>query len=286
MHRLPRGEQGPVWLCLASDAPAGVEDAPHCALTVPLELQAGETRELCFALCLGRSREAALTGARQILDSRDRADLTGAFAQRLGMSGQELGAAMGLLPLLHRPLHAAAPRRALWPYAISGDLPLLVCDGQAAEALPLLRRFLLLKSCGQEAELVYLSDEAGEYRQPLRRQISQLLESWGLEALLGARGGVHFVPRAAEELLRSRASVSIGDPLWRFSPAERPRLSEPRDPGAVPTPTLGKTGASASAPGLCRGGSGSMCSPTGAWAPSPPTAGRRPSGWITPGSCA
>ena len=234
MHRLPRGEQGPVWLCLASDAPARVEDAPLCALTVPLELQAGETRELCFALCLGRSREAALTGARQILDSRDRADLTGAFAQRLGMSGQEVGAAMGLLPLLHRPLYAAAPRRDLWPYAISGDLPLLVCDGQAAEALPLLRRFLLLKSCGQEAELVYLSDEAGEYRQPLRRQISQLLESWGLEALLGARGGVHFVPRAAEELLRSRASVSIGDPLWRFSPAERPRLSEPRTPGAVP----------------------------------------------------
>lgn len=234
LHRLPRGGQGPLWLCLAADAPARTEPGTVCGLTVPFRLQAGETRELTLALCLGRDRVTALAGARRITGSRDRSGLVGAFAQRLGMGGQEVGAAMGLLPLLHRPLFAAAPRRDLWPWGVSGDLPLLVCDGRATEALPLLWRFLLLKSCGQEADLVYLSDEAGEYREPLRRRISQLLASWGLEALLGARGGVHFAPRRAEEVLRSRASVSIGEPLWCFSPAQAPRLSEPRRPGAVP----------------------------------------------------
>lgn len=234
LHRLPRNGAGRLWLCLKANAPAEAETGRVCALRLSFSLRAGETAEPALALCLGESREAALRGAERILSGRVRSDLVGAFALRLGMSGQELGAAMELLPLLQRPLSAAAPKRELWPYGISGDYPLLVCDSGASEALPLLRRFLLLKSCGQEAELVYLSDEAGEYRQPLRREIARLLEGWGLGALLGARGGVHFAPRAAEETLRSRASVSIGDPRWRFPAATEPILGAPREAGSLP----------------------------------------------------
>ena len=40
----------------------------------------------------------------------------------------EIGAAMALLPALRENrLREAAPRAALWPYGLSGDLPILCC---------------------------------------------------------------------------------------------------------------------------------------------------------------
>ncbi|MBR5093823.1 MAG: hypothetical protein IK095_01885, partial [Oscillospiraceae bacterium] len=105
------------------------------SLTLPFSLRAGQSCELCLALCAASDRREALEGARRIARRPDRSVLVGAFAARLGLSGPEIGAAMGLLPLLHRPLAGAAPREALWPYGISGDEPLLVCDGRAAEAI-------------------------------------------------------------------------------------------------------------------------------------------------------
>ena len=235
LHRLPRGEEPGFWLCLTSDPPGRfTDDSPVC-LTLSFSLDAGENRELCLALCVGFTAEEARDGAQEILQSRSRAELVGALAQRLGLGGEEIGAAMGLLPLLQRPIQDAAPKSALWPYGISGDEPLLVCEGRATEALPLLRRFLLLKGCGQAGELVYLTDEQGEYWQPLQRRITQVLDELGLSALLGARGGVHFAPMAAEEALRSRGRVSIGEPLWRFPPVSLPSLSEARKKGDVPS---------------------------------------------------
>ena len=61
-----------------------------------------------------------------------------ASAALTGMSGDETGAAMAMLPaLIENPLHEAAPRRELWRYVISGDLPLICCEGRAQEAEPL-----------------------------------------------------------------------------------------------------------------------------------------------------
>ena len=234
LHRLRRGAVPSLWLCLKTEDRALWSFDGAARLSLSFTLEAGETKELRLALCLGESREAALEGAARILQDPGRADLVGALAQRLEMSGTELGKAMALLQLLYRPLYAAAPRRELWPWGISGDLPLLLCDGRSAEALPLLRRFLLLKSCGQEADLVYLSEEQGEYRQPLRREVSRLLSSWGLEALLDADGGVRFAPLSAREPLLSRACFCPGEALWRFPPLSSPRLSAPRQRGSLP----------------------------------------------------
>ena len=68
----------------------------------------------------------------------------------------------------------------------------------AAEADKLLRQFCLLKSCGLESELVFLSDEQGEYLRPRLREIEGRLASFGLAALLGVKGGVLCAPTAAE----------------------------------------------------------------------------------------
>ncbi len=234
LHRLRRAAVPSLWLCLKAEGRALWSFDGAARLSLSFALEAGETKELCLAFCLGESRELALEGAGRILQDPGRADLVGALAQRLEMSGTELGKAMALLQLLYRPLHAAAPRRELWPWGISGDLPLLLCEGRSAEALPLLRRFLLLKSCGREADLVYLSEEQGEYRQPLRREVSRLLSGWGLEALLDASGGIHFAPPAARETLLSRACFCLGETLWRFPSLSAPRLSGPRQRGSLP----------------------------------------------------
>ena len=157
-----------------------------------------------------------------------------AAAQRLLMSGEELGEAMELvLPLRQNRLADACPRRALWRWGVSGELPILCCEAEARESEELLRAFCLLKSCGLEAELVFLSNEHGEYLRPRMRELERRLASFGLEALLGARGGVLCAPTEAAETLRGRAAVFIGEgscpaPLRAAALAERagpdPRL--------------------------------------------------------------
>ena len=234
LHRLPRGEHTGLWLGIAADRTFEEAGERELRLRFPFTLSPGRGWSLRLSLCLGESREQALDGAKAILPGEDRSMLLGALAQRLGMEAREIGAAFSLLRQLPKPLSAAAPRRELWPWGISGDEPLLCCDGQDAQALPLLRRFLLLKSCGRPGELVILSREEGEYRQPLHREIGRLLSAWGLEALLGARGGIHFAPPEAAPILRSRSAVFWGEPLWRFLPARPPRLSGPRHPGMAP----------------------------------------------------
>ena len=230
LHRLRRGDQRGCWLCLASDVPADFRFDPaaprvHCAL------EAGAVR---LALCLGDSREEALNAARRVLTGGEPGNMPGAAAQHLGLSAAGIGEAMALLEALDLPLCGAAPQKALWPYGISGDDPLLCCDGRALEALPLLRHFLLLKSCGVDTDLVYFTDEAGEYHRPLQDRIGRELGALGLDALIGSRGGVHFAPRAAEAVITSRAAYAVGRPLREAHPLTIPTLSRPREAAAVP----------------------------------------------------
>ncbi|MBO5556348.1 MAG: hypothetical protein J5927_04110, partial [Oscillospiraceae bacterium] len=114
------------------------------------------------------------------------------------------------------------------------DLPLLCCDESAVESLPLLQSFCLLRSCGLNADLVYLSGETGEYRRPGLRKTSEALARWGLEALLGNRGGVHTVPASATPAVESRAALCIGSPARPWRPLAFPILSRAREPGTVP----------------------------------------------------
>ncbi len=244
LRRAARGDWGELWLCLACDGPAvfsgqeGQESGwlshPRTSAELRLELSAGEERRIRFALCLGRSRAEALEGAARILEGAEAGRMVGAAAAHLGMSAAETGAAMELLPALYAPLSAAPPRQDLWPYGISGDFPLLCCEGRAQEALPLLRRFCLLKSCGAEAELVYFSDEQGEYRSPVARQIAEALARLGLEPLLGSRGGVHLVPLSARQTVESRAALAVGREREEKKPLPFPVLSRERREGPLP----------------------------------------------------
>jgi cyclic beta-1,2-glucan synthetase len=229
LHRLPRGGCPGLWLCLRVDREARPSfDTPLLRLTLPISPRRGAVETVKLALCAGTDADAAYAGAGLILQSEARGRMVSAAAGRLGMNGAEIGAAMALLRGLQRLLSGAAPKSALWPYGLSGELPLLCCRSDAKEALPLLRRFLLLKSCGAEAELVYLSDELGEYRRPLQSLIRRELAGLGLEALLSSRGGVHFAPLAAAREIESRAIWIAGGSKRDAKPLCTPILSAPR----------------------------------------------------------
>ena len=234
LRRLPRGDTPGLWLCAAGDAASFAFDAPDLLVSFSLTPQSGKVETVSFALCAAADAEEACEGAGRILQNEARGNMVSAAALRLGMAEGEIGAAMSLLGALRRPLSGAAPRSALWPYGLSGELPLLCCRGDAREASALLRRFVLLKSCGAEAELVYLTDEQGEYRRPLQSGIRRELGALRLEPMLGAKGGVHFAPPDAAEILESRAVYTLGKPRPEGEALPLPRLSGERERDAVP----------------------------------------------------
>ena len=231
LRRLPKNGLRELWLCLASERPlrltseAGALTAPRVSCELTLELRRGRETRSQIVLCLAPTRAEALAGAERMLSegqSRSGAMLRSA-ALRLGMSAAQIGEAMAfVLPLWQNRLADACPRRELWRWGVSGELPLLCCEAEARESEELLRAFCLLKSCSLAAELVFFSTEAGAYRRPLLTHLEKQLSSFGLEALLGVRGGVFFLPPEAREAIESRAAVCVGRAPSPLLPLPRP----------------------------------------------------------------
>lgn len=250
LHRLRRGDRKELWLCVACDKDAkfsadrhggiGSLSAPFVSASAELELLAGRRDSIRFALCVGLYRGEALDGAQRMLTSADsdRGSMISAASSLLGMDTAEIRAAMDMLPaLFFGSTEGAVSKSALWPYGISGDMPIICCSGDSADAIKLIKRFCLLKSCGVESELVYITDEQGEYRRPLFRKVSEVLAVSGLESLVGSRGGVHFVPLEAREIVEGRAVIRNGKGVT----ASPPTLPRYRLPGEAPDWVSGKT---------------------------------------------
>ncbi len=166
---------------------------------------------LRFSLCLSRDADEAIEGARNLLGSPRRGRFSASAAALLGLRKDAVDGAMALAAAIRafRP-REAAPKAELWPYGISGDLPLLLCPAGAREKEELLAQFCLLRACGVGAELAVVTDEAGEYPQRGRGELSAALARLGLEPLLDVRGGVRLVPPEAEEAIASRAAFVVG----------------------------------------------------------------------------
>ncbi|MDO4990224.1 MAG: glucoamylase family protein [Eubacteriales bacterium] len=243
LRRLPKNGLKELWLCVGADLPLraaadrdgglGAAADPLVRCEGQLVLRRGRETRVQFALCLAASRGGALAGAgRMLAESRPAAGtMLRCAALRLGMNAAQIDRAMELvLPLWQNRLADACPRRELWRRGVPGELPILCCAAQARESEELLRAFCLLKSCGLDAELVFLSAEAGAYRRPGLARLEKVLASVGLEALLGARGGVFFLPPEAERAVESRAAVCVGRPASALLPMPRPVPAERTGP--------------------------------------------------------
>ncbi len=247
LRRLPKDSGRELWLCLMcsetaeyqADAGGGLGSLsrPYVKVRIRLSLEGGRNCRLRFALSIGGSSQEALASAQRILYSEkpSQGSMAGAAGVHLGMSPEELGAAMDMvLPLWQNRLYRAAPRRELWRYGLSGDLPVICCIGDSPDSDKLLRRFCLLKSCGLNADLVYFSDQQGEYQQPLLGRILSMLSPVGLEALIGSPGGVHVLPSSARPAVESRCAVICGEKRQLPPPLSFPPSGSSRAVSGLP----------------------------------------------------
>ena len=254
IRRLPRGEVRECWLCLCSNRPLdcradalgeplGWLSHPFVRASTPAFAPMSGSFSARFALAFGPTAEEAMAAASRGLNAaaQDFADLLSARAALGGMGARELSAALDMAGALVFPRYTgAASRNSLWRIGVSGDLPvvcaLLEDENQLRAARELIRRQDLLRVCGVRSDLVFLTREGGDYFSRLARSVAELLQRDGLEAMLGAPGGVHTAPCAgAEDILKCAAlAVDLSRPSGPEPepPAQsRPPLPEPRRAG-------------------------------------------------------
>src|SRR6185369_9128409 len=106
----------------------------------------------------------------------------------------------------------------LWPYAISGDLPLALITVGAVREISLVRQMLQAHTYwrmhGLSTDLVILNEEAGSYERPLQDRLEQLILAHTISAATDRAGGI-FLKNAAQipeedlNLLKAAASIML-----------------------------------------------------------------------------
>ena len=237
---------------LPRDGTFGVTTDPCVLCRVPLTVGPGSKRTVRFVLTCGREESEA----RQAADRLLRGELPGEIGgleralRRLDLSRAEAEAALQLLPDLLFPGAAARPgdeagQPGLWPYGISGDVPILCRTVRGPESLEraalLIRQHRLLTLCGVSSDLVLFTEEGGDYRRPLRTALTEGIRHLGLESELGKKGGIHLI-EGGGEAVRACAARDLDDsrepeplplpvpPLPRF-PSEGARTIDVEWPG-------------------------------------------------------
>ncbi len=160
-------------------------------------------------------------------------------------------------PLLRPPAERLAENRkgqaGLWPYGISGDVPIAMVIIKEARDIALVSQMLQAHTYwrlhGLTVDLVILNEEAGGYEQPLRERLELLVRSRSQYAGIDRPGGIFLrcasqIPEEDLRLLKSSASVVLVAargtlPQQLGMPVEIPELPEPlvrkrvfRDPSA------------------------------------------------------
>lgn len=209
IRRLKRGTQPECFLCLASTVPmdfsarrelipgrggmpAAVENnlpSPLGALSDPyvcagmeLSLSEGGEGTLSLALAVGLNEAETCASAQRILVEPDShaADFPAACAKSLGMNEKQVERAMELLRAISfpAPRFSEVPQRDLWRFGISGDLPIITQDirneDDIEDAAALVLSHRLLSSLGHPFDLVFITDEGGDYMRPLSGSLETL----------------------------------------------------------------------------------------------------------------
>lgn len=164
-------------------------------------------QHLRLALGVEDGREWAERTALAVLTAPDQtAGRLDGLLRELQMTAGEGERVMALLSELAFPGAAAKemPQSALWPYGISGDLPIATVlpaeEEKAPDPFPL-KAYKLLKRCGYDFDLVYLLSDGGDYRKPSWNRIMEAVKAFGLEEMVGKRGGIHLVERKEQSTL-------------------------------------------------------------------------------------
>lgn len=189
----------------------GVLD-PCLLVSWPVEVPPGGEFQVKLALGASDRMRAAVDHAQCLLDTGKQGTgrTMAALSQRLELGEGRVNEAFALLRRLaavdsrqpDRP-----PQQELWPFGISGDLPIaageVLGEEELIQAQIWMAQHLFLNRSGFAFDLVLLLEEGGDYRRPLRTTLLERLKLLGGESHLGGRGGIHLVERQAAEAVVS-----------------------------------------------------------------------------------
>ncbi len=235
---------------------------PVFSLRRRIRLRPNQTARVSFSTAVGGTREQAMTLADKyhdpsIFERESRLAWTKAQVEmsHLNLDADEAHLFQRLAarviysdPSLRPRPHVLAlntkAQSSLWPYAISGDLPILLVRINRLEDLPMVRRILrgheYLHYKGLQIDLVILNDHPAGYVQELQRELETLVRTSGLQALQDKPGGVFLrrtdiMPEADRILLHSVArAVIVTERGPLEDQLERPPVEEPLPATFVP----------------------------------------------------
>jgi cyclic beta-1,2-glucan synthetase len=106
----------------------------------------------------------------------------------------------------------------LWPYGISGDLPIATVTISEPSDLGLIRQMLQAHSYwrkhGLWSDLVILNEEAGGYERPLKEELESLIRAFAIYTGIDQPGGIFLrhaeqIPKEDLSLLKAASSVVL-----------------------------------------------------------------------------
>ena len=232
---LPGGRAG------SDGAYAGTD--PCLLVRMPVSLAPGERTCLALALAVGDNADAVQAGARRVLNGKDGGPASlAALLQKLALPERDALAAFELLDRLAQVQAEGGrpPQSTLWPYGISGDLPIaagVLSEAEKLEQAALwLRWHRLITQAGYPFDLALILEEGGDYRRPLRAAVLEELKKLGAESALGAKGGVHLTDPSAAPAVTAWAKAVL--PLEECSREEV--IAPPPAAGLAPEPASWK----------------------------------------------
>ena len=223
--RRPRAGRPVPALVLLWEGDASLTVTEECVLQLKVPVSPGTTR-LSWALTAG-DREEAFYAAQGLLMgmTTGAADTFSALCARYGLRDRERQQLDELTSRLLFPGKGQGVPKgqpALWPYAISGDVPIWAVSGaDAGTGERCIRQWAVLQGCGLPFDLVLLC------QQKELPSLGQVCEQLSLAHRIGGTGGVHLVEavgEAAETVTGMAAFAGLpGVPENRFDcPPEPP----------------------------------------------------------------
>jgi cyclic beta-1,2-glucan synthetase len=235
---------------------------PVFSLRRRVRIRPNQTARVSFSTAIARTREEAIMLADKyhdpsIFERESRLAWTKAQVEmsHLNLDAEEAHLFQRLAariiysdPSLRPRPHVLAlntkAQSSLWPYAISGDLPILLVRINRIEDVPMVRKILrgheYLHYKGLRIDLVILNDHPGGYVQLLQQELETLVRTSGLQHLQNKPGGVFLrradiMPEADRILLHAVARVVIVTERGLLEDQlQRPAVEEPLPARLVP----------------------------------------------------